>query len=112
MTDSGTANALIHRMWGGHGGAGCGGEFEDYVDWIDMRAHGRDRYLTRLALRRGLPTGLGLAVLAFLGHLASGDALPASVALESWFLTSGAVVLTTIAGRAEWRHLERTFGDR
>ena len=95
-----------------HGGTGQNGEFEDYRAWIDMRAHGRDRHLTRLALRAGLPTGLGLTLLAVIGRLAAGGAITASLGLEAWFLTSGAVVLTVVAGSIEWRYLARTFGAR
>ncbi len=82
----------------------------DYSDWIAMRLRGRSSHLTRLAARTGLPTGLGLALLATLGHLAAGDTSPLTLALESWFFTSGAVVLTVVAGWAQWRWLEREFG--
>ena len=85
---------------------------EDYVDWIAMRSRGLEHHLTRLATRFGLPTGLVLSLLASLGRIGNGSVAPATLALEWWFLTSGAVVLTVIAGRAEWRYLERTFDGR
>ena len=81
----------------------------DYLDWLTMRARGRFLYLTDIAARTGLPTGFGLALIAAFGHAAARDFAPISFLLETWFLTTGAVILTVAAGWAEWRWLERKF---
>ena len=81
----------------------------DYLDWLTLRARGRFEYLNHIAARTGLPTGLALALFAAFGHGAARDIEPLSFVLESWFLTTGAVILTVAAGWAEWRWLERKF---